>query len=78
MFSQVLLKNNRSSLSTTVDAGVSEVFLKLNPNDMSDHYLVSVAPRTKLGTGQFSAPVNLSLPDGLPISVQPNLAEVMS
>ena len=72
------MKNNRSSLSTTVDAGVSEVFLKLNPNDMSDHYLVSVAPRSELGTGQFSAPVNLSLPDGLPISVQPNLAEVIS
>ena len=28
--------------------------------------------------GQFSAPMNLSLPSGLPISVQPNLAEVES
>ena len=60
-----------------MDADVSEVFLKLNPNDMSDHYLVSVAPMSALGTGQFSPPVNLTLPAGLPISVQPNLAEVI-
>ena len=66
-----MLKNNKTSLSTTVSAGVSEVFLKLNLNDLSEHYLVSVAPVSLDGPGTFSPPVNLSLPSsGLPISVQ--------
>jgi hypothetical protein len=77
--SQVVLKNNKSSLSTTVDAGVSEVFLKLNPNDLAENFQVQVGPVSQSGTGDFSPPVNLSLPtSGLPISVQPNLAEVES
>ena len=76
---QVVLKNNKSSLSTTVDAGVSEVFLKLNPNDLAENFQVQVGPVGLSGPGDFSPPVNLSLPSsGLPISVQPNLAEVES
>ena len=76
---QVVLKNNKSSLSTTVDLGVSEVFLKLNPNDLAENFQVQVGPVSQSGPGEFSAPVNLSLPSsGLPISVQPNLAEVES
>ena len=76
---QVVLKNNKSSLSTTVDAGVSEVFLKLNPNDLAENFQVQVGPVDLSGPGDFSPPVNLSLPSsGLPISVQPNLAEVES
>ena len=76
---QVVLKNNKSSLSTTVDQGVSEVFLKLNPNDLAENFQVAVGPVSQAGPGEFSAPVNLSLPSsGLPISVQPNLAEVES
>ena len=76
---QVVLKNNKSSLSTTVDQGVSEVFLKLNPNDLAENFQVRVGPVSQAGPGEFSAPVNLSLPSsGLPISVQPNLAEVES
>ena len=71
---QVVLKNNKTSLSTRVGAGVSEVFLKLNPRDLSSHYLVSVAPVTLEGPGTFCPPVNLSLPaDLLPISVQVSL-----
>ena len=74
-----MLKTNQTSLSTTVDASVSEVYLKLNPVDMSPRYEVSIAPVTVTGLGKFSAPVNLSLPaDLLPISVQPNLDEVES
>ena len=74
-----MLKNNKSSLSTTVDQGVSEVFLKLNPNDLAENFQVQVGPVSQSGPGEFSAPVNLSLPSsGLPISVQPNLAEVES
>ena len=62
-----------------MDASVSEVYLKLNPVDMSPRYEVSIAPVTITGPGQFSAPVNLSLPaDLLPISVQPNLDEAES
>ena len=69
-----MLKNNKTSLSTRVGAGVSEVFLKLNPRDLSSHYLVSVAPVTLEGPGTFCPPVNLSLPaDLLPISVQVSL-----
>ena len=79
MLLQVVLKNNKSSLSTTVDQGVSEVFLKLNPNDLAENFQVQVGPVSQSGPGEFSAPVNLSLPSsGLPISVQPNLAEVES
>ena len=74
---QVLLKTNLTSLSTTVESSVSEVYLKLNPNDMSAPYQVSIAPVTVSGPGHWSRPVNLSLPtDLLPISVQPNLDEV--
>ena len=74
---QVLLKTNLTSLSTTVESSVSEVYLKLNPNDMSAQYQVSIAPVTVSGPGHWSRPVNLSLPtDLLPISVQPNLDEV--
>ena len=73
-----MLKNNESSISTTVDAKVSEVFLKLNANDLTQSYSVRIAAVSDAGKGEYSAPVKLSPPIGLPISVQPNLAEVES
>ena len=73
-----MLKNNESSLSTRVDAKVSEVFLKLNANDLTQSYTVRIAAISDAGKGEYSAPVKLSPPVGLPISVQPNLAEVES
>jgi hypothetical protein len=37
---QVLLRNNESSISTTVDAGISEVYIKLNERDFKQTYQV--------------------------------------
>ena len=57
---------------------MSEVFLKLNANDVTQSYKVKIAAITYAGKGEYSTPVKLSPPVGLPISVQPNLAEVES
>jgi len=75
---EVVLKSNESSISTRVDAKVSEVFLKLNANDLTQSYSVQIAAVSDAGKGEYSSPVKLSPPIGLPISVQPNLAEVES
>merc|ERR1719410_2498845 len=40
---EVVLKNNESSISTKVDAKVSEVFLKLNAKDFEQSYTVQIA-----------------------------------
>ena len=61
-----------------MDAKVSEVFLKLNANDLTQSYTVQIAAVSDAGKGEYSAPVKLSPPIGLPISVQPNMAEVES
>lgn len=50
--------------------------MKLNANDLTLSYSVKIAALSSSGKGEYSSPVNLSLPVGLPISVQPNLAEV--
>ncbi len=39
--SQVVLRNNESSISTTVDAGISEVYIKLNERDFKLTYQVT-------------------------------------
>ena len=67
-----------SSISTKVEAKVSEVFLKLNTEDLTQSYTVKIAAISDAGKGEYSNPVKLSPPIGLPISVQPNLAEVES
>ena len=72
---EVELKNNESSLSTQVSAGVSELYLGLNPADLLQDYTVRVAILGKNLRGTFSPPAKLSLPVGLPVSVQPGLAE---
>ena len=72
---EVELKNNLSSLSTQVSAAVSELYLGLNPADLQQDYSVRVAILGLSQRGQFSPPAKLSLPLGLPVSVQPGLAE---
>jgi hypothetical protein len=37
----VVLRNNESSISTTVDAGISEVYIKLNERDFKLTYQVT-------------------------------------
>ena len=54
------------------------MFLKLNANDLELSYSVQIAAMSDVGRGEYSAPVKISPPVGLPISVQPNLAEVES
>ena len=61
-----------------MEAKVSEVFLKLNADDVTQSYTVQIAAMSDAGKGEYSTPVKLSPPIGLPISVQPNLAEVES
>ena len=72
---EVELKNNDSSFSTQVSSGVSELYLGLNPADLQQDYTVRVAILAPSQRGQFSPPAKLSLPLGLPVSVQPGLAE---
>merc|ERR550519_1816468 len=43
---EVVLKNNYSSISTRVEGKVSEVFLKLNANDITPSYKVKIAAIT--------------------------------
>ena len=42
----MLLRNNESSISTTVDAGISEVYIKLNERDFKQTYQVVSLPGT--------------------------------
>ena len=72
---EVELKNNDSSFSTQVSSAVSELYLGLNPADLQQDYTVRVAILGPSQRGQFSPPAKLSLPLGLPVSVQPGLAE---
>ena len=75
---QVVLQNNASSISTRVDSSVSEVFLKLNANDLVESYTVRIAAISEAGKGEYSSPVNLTLPLEFPMSVQPDLTDVES
>lgn len=72
---EIELKNNDSSLSTQVSAAVSELYLGMNPADLRADFTVRVAILAATFRGNFSPPAKLSLPLGLPISVQPGLAE---
>ena len=72
---EVELKNNDSSFSTQVSSAVSELYLGLNPADLQQDYTVRVAILGASQRGHFSPPAKLSLPLGLPVSVQPGLAE---
>ena len=72
---EVELKNNESSLSTQVSSAVSELYLGLNPADLRQDYTVRVAVLAKSLRSEFSPPAKLSLPLGMPVSVQPGLAE---
>ena len=72
---EVELNNNDSSFSTQVSSAVAELYLGLNPADLQQDYTVRVAILGPSQRGQFSPPAKLSLPLGLPVSVQPGLAE---
>ena len=49
----MLLRNNESSISTTVDAGISEVYIKLNQRDFKLTYQVGRYRYLPYGTGRY-------------------------